>query len=234
MGWRKPLSSCDSATAEEAGWVDEVVVGFWTNLRDCWSGCWNIIANFLLIRFSCYNVLLLFRCYLLLAVLQESLPFDKIDAMLVLYSSAREEVTWYLFKHPLTRDLDLGPQSTTGNAAGKRLGFAKEQFSSSRVEWYIMPPLFKIMFILLGIAPLLRLVITLVMMTCGMAVILWLAIVFQVMFKTSAALVVVYSIFSLILISLATVKTKTENQQRRRGSFALLKNSALRLVGVGF
>ena len=77
-----------------------------------------------------------------------------------------------------------------------------------------MPPLFKIMFILLGIAPLLRLVITLVMMTCGMAVILWLAIVFQVMFKTSAALVVVYSIFSLILISLATVKTKPENQQR--------------------
>ena len=97
-----------------------------------------------------------------------------------------------------------------------------------------MPPLFKIMFILLGIAPLLRLVITLVMMTCGMAVILWLAIVFQVMFKTSAALMVVYSIFSLILISLATVKTKTENQQRRRGSLALLKNSALRLVGVGF
>lgn len=132
-------------------------------------------------------------------------------------------------------DQGLGPWSTTGNAAGKQLGFAKEEFSQQESsDRYIMPPLFKIMFILLGIAPLLRLVITLAMMTCGMAVILWLAIVFQVMFKTSAALVVVYSIFSLILISLATVKTKTENQQRRRSSFALLKNSALRLVGVGF
>lgn len=95
-----------------------------------------------------------------------------------------------------------------------------------------MPPIFKVIFILLGIAPFLWLVTTITFMTCGMAVILWLAIEFQVMFKSSAALVVVYTIFSVLLISVAVVKTRSAGKHKRRGPFALLKNSALRLVGV--
>lgn len=97
-----------------------------------------------------------------------------------------------------------------------------------------MPPILKIIFIILGIAPLLRLIITMVMVIGGMAFVLWLAVAFEVMLKSSACLVMVYSTFSLLLILLAVARRRTADEHDGCVQLTLLKKSAVRLVGVAF
>ena len=95
-----------------------------------------------------------------------------------------------------------------------------------------MPPILKIIFILLGIAPLLRLIITMAVVACGMTVVIWFAVSYGVMVKSSACLLVVYSSFSLILLLVAAARKRTAGEQKKHVQWSLLKNSAVRLVGI--
>lgn len=95
-----------------------------------------------------------------------------------------------------------------------------------------MPPILKIIFVLLGIAPFLRLIITMAMVTCGMAVFLWVATAFEMMLKSSACLMAAYSSFSFLLISLALARRRTPGEQDKCVHLTLLKHSAVRLMGM--
>lgn len=95
-----------------------------------------------------------------------------------------------------------------------------------------MPPILKIIFIILGIAPLLRLILTTLVVSCGTAAVLWAVITCGVMEKSSAFLVamVLYSSFS--LFSLAVSRKKTADRLIESVQWKLVRNSAVRLVGI--
>jgi len=96
----------------------------------------------------------------------------------------------------------------------------------------MMPPILKIIFIILGIAPLLRLIMTIVIFTCGMAVVLWFAVAYGVMVKSSALIFLVYSCFSGLLISLGMALRRTAQDQNKYLQWTLIRKSAVRLVGM--
>lgn len=92
-----------------------------------------------------------------------------------------------------------------------------------------MPPILKVVFILLGIAPLLRLIINTVALSCGTIVVLWLAIANGLVSKWSAFALVLYSCFSLLCLVLARKSTK--NRKMKYVEWKLVRKSAVRLVG---
>lgn len=84
----------------------------------------------------------------------------------------------------------------------------------------------------MGIAPLLRLILTTVVVSCGTAAVLWSSIACGFMERSSACLVaiVAYSTFS--LLSLAFSRKKTAERQVKNVQWKLMRNSAVRLVGI--
>jgi len=93
-----------------------------------------------------------------------------------------------------------------------------------------MPPIFKIILIIMGIAPLLRLMLTAAVVVCGTAVILWSSIACGFMERSSACLLVAYSSFS--LLSLAFTRIRTAERQGNNVQWRLIRNAAVRLVGM--
>ena len=94
----------------------------------------------------------------------------------------------------------------------------------------MMPPILKIIFIILGIAPLMRLILTTAVVSFGTAVFLWAIIACGFMEKSSACLVIVYSSFS--LLSIAVSRKRTADREINTVQWKLVKNSAVRLVGI--
>jgi len=93
-----------------------------------------------------------------------------------------------------------------------------------------MPPIFKIILIIMGIAPLLRLMLTVAVVSCGTAVVLWSFIACGFMERSSACLVVASSSFS--LLSLAFTRKRTAARQVNNVQWRLIRNAAVRLVGM--
>lgn len=93
-----------------------------------------------------------------------------------------------------------------------------------------MPPIFKIILIIMGIAPLLRLMLTVTVVSFGTAVVLWSFIACGFMERSSACLVVASSSFS--LLSLAFTRRRTAARQVNNVQWRLIRNAAVRLVGM--
>ena len=93
-----------------------------------------------------------------------------------------------------------------------------------------MPPVLKIIFILLGIAPFLRILMSIVVFSSGMALLLMFTTAYGLLAKTSVYLVVVYSSVSLLLLCFS--RKRADSQQVKSTQWTLLKNSAVRIVGI--
>ena len=98
-----------------------------------------------------------------------------------------------------------------------------------------MPPIFKIMLIILGVAPLLRLMLTAAVVSCGTAVILWSSIACGFMGRSLACfvvacMVVAYSSFS--LLTLAFARKRTAERLVNNVQWRLMRNAVVRLVGM--
>lgn len=94
----------------------------------------------------------------------------------------------------------------------------------------VMPPVLKIIFILLGIAPFLRLFMSIVVFSSVMALLLMFTTVCGLLAKNSVYFVVVYSSFSLLLLCFS--RKRADSQQVKSTQWTLLKNSAVRIVGI--
>lgn len=95
---------------------------------------------------------------------------------------------------------------------------------------HAMPPVLKIIFILLGIAPFLRILMSIVVFSSGMALLLMFTTAYGLLAKNSVYLLVVYSSFSLLLLCFSP--KRTDSQQVKSTQWTLLKNSAVRIVGI--
>ena len=94
----------------------------------------------------------------------------------------------------------------------------------------VMPPVLKIIFVLLGIAPFLRLFMSIVVFSSVMALLLMFTTVCGLLAKNSVYFVVVYSSFSLLLLCFS--RKRADSQQVKSTQWTLLKNSAVRIVGI--
>lgn len=94
---------------------------------------------------------------------------------------------------------------------------------------FTMPPILKVVFILLGIAPLLRLIINTVVFSCVTIVVLCLAIASGIVSKWTAFALVLYSSFSLLCLVLA--RKSTNNRKIKYVEWNLVRKSAVRVVG---
>lgn len=92
-----------------------------------------------------------------------------------------------------------------------------------------MPPILKVVFILLGIAPLLRLIMNTVIFSCGTIVVLFLAIASGLVSKGTAFALVLYLSFSLLCLVLA--RKSANNRKIKYVEWKLVRKSAVRLVG---
>lgn len=151
-------------------------------------------------------------------------------------------ITWYY----ISADQDVIVSHAVSHAwsitrsASKEKAKRKDQkafvwdFGSKQIHKvvFIMPPILKIIFIIMGIAPLLRLILTTVVVSCGTAAVLWSSIACGLMERSSACLgaIVAYSTFS--LLSLAFSRKRTAERQGKNVQWKLVWNSAVRLVGI--
>ena len=94
----------------------------------------------------------------------------------------------------------------------------------------MMPPIFKIILIIMGIAPLLRLMLTMAVVSCGTAVVFWSFIACGFMERSSACFVVASSSFS--LLSLAFIRKRAAEIQMNNVRWRLIRNGVVRLVGM--
>lgn len=82
----------------------------------------------------------------------------------------------------------------------------------------------------MGIAPLLRLMLTLAVVSCGTAVVFWSFIACGFMERSSACFVVASLSFS--LLSLAFTWKRTAERQMNNVQWRLIRNAVVRLVGM--
>jgi len=105
----------------------------------------------------------------------------------------------------------------------------KKRVGEEAIE-HAMPPVLKIIFILLGIAPFLRILMSIVVFSSGMALLLTFTTAYGLLAKNSVYLVVVYSSFSFLLLCIS--RKRAHSQQVKSTQWTLLKNSFVRIVGI--